>query len=47
MKHKISLNIKNIESPLEFEIEENTFKQITKFCQEKYPEKSWKTVSDF
>lgn len=46
MKHKITLKIKNIESPIEIDVEENTFNQISKFCQEKYPDKDWEIISN-
>ena len=46
MNHKIVFRVKDVESPVEIDIGEETFKKITKFCQEKYPEKNWKTISD-
>lgn len=46
MNHKIAFRVKDMESPVEIDIGKETFKKITKFCQEKYPEKNWKTISD-
>lgn len=46
MKHKIAFRVKDVELPMEIEVEEETFKKISKFCQEKYHEKSWKIISN-
>ena len=45
MKHKIAFTVDDIKSPVEFEISAETFKKITQTCQDKYPEKNWKTIS--
>ena len=46
MTHKISLKVENLESPVEFEVNDDTLKQFAKFCQEKHPEKNWKLIFD-
>ena len=46
MKHKIAFKVKDVASPIEIDMGEETFNKIAKFCQEKYPEKNWKIISD-
>jgi hypothetical protein len=41
-KYKLSFEVENV-GPIEFDVTESTFKAITKFCQENFPEYDWKT----
>lgn len=46
MKHKIVFKVKDMASPIEIDMSEETFKKISKLCQEKYSKNNWKTISD-
>jgi len=46
MKHTIALKVDEIVNPIEFEVNEETLKRFAKFCQEHYPEKNWKVITD-
>jgi len=41
-KYKISFEIEHI-GPVEFDVTEKTYHEISKFCQEKFPEVEWNT----
>ncbi len=46
MTHKMTLKVNGVDSLVEFDMGEDTFNQIRKHCQDKYPEKDWKVVSN-
>lgn len=41
-EYKVSFEIKDV-GPIEFDVTEKTYKEISKFCEEEFPEVEWKT----
>ena len=47
MNHKIAFRVKDMESPVEIDIGKETFKKITKFCQEKYQKNMDEVIQEY